>query len=661
MSGLTQLLNIGASGLNAATDGMQTVSNNTANVNTPGYNLETINQISLPGTDYPAGGIGTGTDVTSVQRAFDQFVFQEIVGATASNQAAQVVMSNAQNLAAVFPVASGGANGLGAEISQFFSDINAVAQDPASQPNRQVLLGGAQSLASQFNSVGSTLSANLTSQNRQIASTVGQINSLTSQIAALNKTIMGQVGSGGAATNSLLDQRDQLTQQLSQQLGITVVQGDSGAVDIYAAGGTALVNNGSSYNLAATSGSYLDGNVAVTYAPTGQDITQSVSGGQLGGTITFRGQLQGATNAVGALATSIADAINGQQAQGLDLNGGFGQALFTVSNPTVYAATGNTGTGTLNVTVTSAAALSPDNFIVTRTASGFDATDLTTGQVTALGSGSSFTLDGMSIAVSGTLNVGDSFEIAPTANAAQNLGVATTDPNAIAAASPYVVTAGVMTGGGTIQNQNAGNVTASVAGAVASGSLPAGTVVIPATDFGQNLTIKFTSPTSFNVLSSGGATIASGSFSAASGAEIAVAYPSPGPTVDAVTIELSPGTAASGDSFVLTPGGPGSNGNIAAMASLASANLVSGQSFSDFYAGTVTKIGNQGQEAQIASQASQGVLTSAQATQQSISGVNLDQQAALLVSYQQAYQASAQLIAAAQTLFNSLITAVQSG
>jgi len=97
------------------------------------------------------------------------------------------------------------------------------------------------------------------------------------------------------------------------------------------------------------------------------------------------------------------------------------------------------------------------------------------------------------------------------------------------------------------------------------------------------------------------------------------------------------------------------------MAALSSQNLVSGTSLSDYYAQLVSGIGNQGQEAQVTSEASQGVLTSATAIQLSISGVNLDEQASLLVSYQQAYQAAAQIIATTQTLFSGLILAMQSG
>ena len=141
MPGLTQLLEIGLSGLSAASEGMKTVSNNTANVNTPGYNVESVDQTELPGTD---GGPGLGADVTSIQRAFDQFSYQEVIRASSANKAAQTVETHSQDLAAIFPVASGGAGGLGAALSSFFAAANTVAQDPTSVPNREALLGQAQ-------------------------------------------------------------------------------------------------------------------------------------------------------------------------------------------------------------------------------------------------------------------------------------------------------------------------------------------------------------------------------------------------------------------------------------------------------------------------------------------------------------------------------------
>jgi len=647
MSGLSQLINTGWSGLDAATKAMETVSNNTANVNTPGYNVEAVHQVEVPGLP---NGAGLGADVTSIQRAFNQFVFSQLVNAGSANQAAQVAQNSAQNLAAIFPVASGGAGGLGSALTGFFSAMSAVSQDPTSLPNRQAFLSDAQVLAADFNAVGSQLAAGLTQLNGQLANSVGTINSLTQQIAGLNKQIMAQQGSGAGSPNALMDTRDNLVQQLGQQLGITVTAGANGSVDVYTAGGAVLVAGGTSANLMATSGGYVGATLSVVYQPTGQDITASLSGGTVGGVITSQSQIVAAQNSAGGIAAALAESVNAQQSLGLDLNGAQGANVFSVGGPSVLAAATNTGGGTLTAAITDANSFVPGDYIVAKTGSGYKATNIATGQVTSLGGGPSLSLDGMTLAVSGTINTGDSFEIEPTVNAAQTLKVVATDPKAIAAASAYVATPG----------GNIGNVTASAFSATTSGALTAGTVIVPASYFGQNLTVKFTSATTFDVLSPLNTVIGSGTFSATAGAQVAITYPSPpAPAGEVAAVTLSPGTPAAGDTFALTPGGVNSNGNALAMTNLAGQNLLSGQTLSSAYGALVGQVGSAGQAANFAAQTAQGVLSQVQSVQQSISGVNLDEQAADLVSYQQAYQAAAQVIASAQVLFQSLLTAVQ--
>ena len=646
MSGLGQLINTAWTGLDAAVQALDTVSNNTANVNTPGYNVESVQQAELPGGP---GEPGNGAGVTSIQRAYDQFVFAQMVGATSASQAAQVVQDNTQNLSAIFPVASGGAGGLGASLTSFFSAMNAVSQDPTSLPNRQALLSDANALAANFNSVGSQLAANLTSLNGQLTNAVAQVNSLTQQIAKYNTQIEAQTASGVSPPNALMDSRDNLVQQLGQELGVTVVAGPSNTLNIFTTGGAALVDGGTSSNLVAGSGAYGDGSLSIIYQPNGQDITASISGGTMGGVVTSQAQVGATQNSVGGLAAALTAAVNTQQSLGLDLNGALGGNLFSVGGPSVLAAASNTGSGTLAATITNTNAFVPGNFIVTKTASGYQATDAATGQVSALGNGPSLSLDGMTLAVSGTINTGDSFEVEPTATAAQTLAVTATNPSAIAAASPYVASPG----------SNLGNIAASAFSAAASGSLAAGTVIVPTSYFGQNLTVDFTSATTFNVLSSGHAVIASGSFSAANGAQIAIAYPSSAPAGEVAVATLSPGTPAVGDTFSLTPGGIASNGNIQAMTNLSTQNLLSGQTLTSAYGTLVGQVGSAGQAANFTAESTQGVLSQVQSVQQSISGVNLDEQAADLVTYQQAYQASAQVIASAQTLFQGLLTAVQ--
>ncbi len=646
MAGLGQVIDTGRSGLDAATAALATVANNTANVNTPGYNVESVKQTELPGE---LNGPGLGTQVSSIQRAYDQFVFAQMVNATSANQAAQVAQSSAENLTAIFPVASGGAGGLGISITSFFAGMAGISQDPTSLPNRQTFLSDANALAANFNSVGNQLAANLGSLNGQLANAVAQVNTLTQQIAKLNAQIEAQTASGVTPPNGLMDGRDALVTQLGSELGVNVVSGPDNSVGIFTTGGAMLVQGGTAANLVAASGSYGGSSLSIIYQPTGQDITASLSGGTIGGVLGSQAQAVAAQNSVGALAVALASAVNTQQTLGLDMNGAQGGSLFSVSGSTVLAGKANTGSGTLTATITNTSAFLPGNFIVTKTAGGYQATNTGTGQVTALGGGPSFSLDGMTLAVSGTINTGDSFEVEPTVTAAQTLKVTVADPATIAAASPYVATPG----------SNLGNVSASAFSAAASGATPAGTVIVPASYFGQNLSVRFTSATTFNVLSAGNAVVASGSFSAANGATIAVAYPSPAPAGEVAEFSLSAGTAAAGDSFSLTPGGISSNGNVVAMTSLAGQNIVSGQSLSSAYSTLVGLVGSVGQTAKFNAEAAQGVLGQVQAVQQSISGVNLDEQAADLVTFQQAYQAAAQIIASAQALFQTLLTAVQ--
>ena len=648
MSGLSQIINTGWTGLNAASQALETISNNTANVNTPGYNVESVQQSEVPSLP---GQNGLGVQVNSIQRSFDQFVFGQMVSANSANEAAQTTQNSMDSLGSIFPIASGGAGGLSASITSFFSGIAGVTQDPTSLPNRQSFLSAANALAENFNSVGNQLASMQTSLNGQLTNAVSQVNSLAQQIAVLNGQIEAQTATGGAGPpNTLMDSRDNLVQQLGSEVGITIVAGPYNTDNIFTAGGAVLVQGSTASNLAAASGSYGGGgSLSVIYQPTGQNITANLSGGTIGGILASQAQVTSTQDSVGALAVALTQAINQQQSLGLDLNGALGQNLLNVGGPTVHADTSNSGSGTLNASITNTNSFVPGDFIVAKTASGYQATNTATGQVTALGSGPTLSLDGMTLTVSGTINVGDSFAVQPTATAAQTLAVATTNPNLIAAASPYVATPG----------SNLGNVTASAFSAAASGSLPTGTVVVPSSYFGQNLSVKFTSATSFNVLSASNTVIASGSFSATNGAEIAVAYPGSAGAGEVAEMSLSAGTPAAGDTFSLAPGGVASNGNAQAMAGLANQNLLSGETLINAYVSLVGQVGSAGQTATFTAQATQGVLSQVQSVQQSISGVNLDQQAANLISFQQAYQASAQVISSASQLFQSLLSAVQ--
>jgi flagellar hook-associated protein 1 FlgK len=659
-TGISQALDSALTGLMAASQGMSTVANNTSNANTPGYSVQSVNQVEALGNPAgPPGAIGTGTDVISIRRGFDQYLYQEMVQATAANTAAQAVSASASDLATIFPIASGGQGGLNDMLNGLFGAATTVAQDPTSLPNRDAFISDAQQVVSSFQSLGAQLGGRITTTTGQITGAVAQINGLTQQIAQINNQIMTHSGPAGTATNSLLDQVDQLVQQLGAQIGISVQQGANGTIDVYVAGGMALVNGSTSYGLAVGSGPYNDGAPSIIYSENGQDLTSRISGGALGGALDTRTQLVAANETLGAIAVGLGQAVNGQQALGLDLNGQLGGPLFNLPQPSVFPATANTGSATVTATITSPQNLQAGDYAVTLTSGGWQATNLTTNQTTSLGAGPTLSLNGMTIQVSGAANVGDSFEIQPTATAASQISLATTDPNAIAAAAPYVASPGTSSGG-SITDNNVGNVNITAGAPTTSGALPPGTPVIPVANFGQQLSVQFTSATTYNVLDPTSAVVTSGTFDSTTGAELAIAYPSPpAPAGEVATFQFSPGTPAVGDSFVLGPSGPGDNGNVVAMAKLQNTQLVSGQSLSDAYTRLVSDIGDRGAEAQAAGQAAQAVFSHAQASQQSVSGVNLDEEAANLVQLQQAYQASARVIAAVQSLINDLLSETQ--
>lgn len=654
MVGLTGAIDAGLSGIMAATDAIETTSSNTANANTSGYAVERPVQVTNAGNPNVPGSVGDGTDVLSIGRGFNQYAYSQMVQATSAMEAAQTVQSGVSDLSGVLPVASGGAGGLGSHVSSFFDAASTLSQDPASLPDRTNFLSQADTVAAAFRQVGGNLQDRLLSVNQEISSAVDQINGMTSNIAGLNAKIAAQSADGHPPSNALLDRRDALVQKLGQQVGVSVLRSGN-LVSLYL-GGNALVEGAHSYSLATNSGTFLDGNVSLVYKPTGNDVSKVASGGKLAGYLSLRSELEGVQGQVGGMAAALASAVNTQQSLGLDQNGALGKAMFSVSGPEVFAASGNGGSGSLSASITNMSAFKSADYILTYGASGFTAENVSTGQTTALGSGSSLSLDGMTIGVSGTPSFGDSFEIKPSAGAAESLRVTMSDPSGIAAASAYVGTPGVLGSGGTISDANSGSETVSVGTPTVSGSLAAATPIVGSGSFGQNLTLRFTSSSAYEVLNNSGSVVASGSYSSGAGADFAISYPSPAGEV--VPVQIAAGNAVAGDSFALRPGGGGSNGNMVSLAGLRSQDLLGGNTLSSAYSSLVTSVGDKGSEAQAAGDAAKSVFQQAQTLNQAASGVNLDTQAADLVKYQQAYQAAARVIAVAQSMFNDLVAAV---
>ncbi|MBN8745225.1 MAG: flagellar hook-associated protein FlgK [Thiomonas arsenitoxydans] len=667
MSGISGLLNNALTGLQAAQSALQVTGNNIANVNTPGYSRETAVQSTLTPSLYGGQYLGNGTQIDAVTRSYNSYLQSQVWSTAATASGANTLNTQIQPIANLI---AGTDSGLSTSINQFFaSGVAQVAANPADLPSRQSLISQSQSLAQTIQTSAQQLQSAASGVNQQLGQSVTAINSLTQQIAQLNVQI-NTLSGAGSTPNSLLDQRDQLITQLSGQVGVTVLPQDGNQVNVFTGNGQVLVAGAQSFDLKTTPSAYDPSQLEVAYASNGAVLSQGLQGGTLGGLLQFRSQvLQPAQNALGRIADGLASAMNSQQAQGIDLNGQFGAALFQAGPVQVLASSANTGNAVISGSVVDANALTTADYRLNYDGSNWSVTNLSTGQpvsgatVGTSGSATVLNFDGVQVNVSGA-QAGNSFEVQPTRYGALNFQSVLTNPTQIAAASPYVSSAGQMQSGSLV-NTNLGNLTLSAGQYSATSG--AGALVISGASVPTTLQVTLTSggtsgAVGFQVTQSGSATVlASGSLSlGGSGQVLSIPYAN-NPPGGYWNVTLAGSTAVSGDAFTLSPASGGNGGNAQAMAALQTAKTLEGGSTSleGAYSQLVSQVATQGNQAQSALSAASAVAAQASAAQQSVSGVNLDEEATNLIQYQQAYQAAAKAIQVGNSLFTSLLQAVQ--
>ncbi|MBN8775553.1 flagellar hook-associated protein FlgK [Thiomonas arsenitoxydans] len=667
MSGISGLLNNALTGLQAAQSALQVTGNNIANVNTPGYSRETAVQSTLTPSLYGGQYLGNGTQIDAVTRSYNSYLQSQVWSTAATASGANTLNTQIQPIANLI---AGTDSGLSTSINQFFaSGVAQVAANPADLPSRQSLISQSQSLAQTIQTSAQQLQSAANGVNQQLGQSVTAINSLTQQIAQLNVQINTLSGTG-STPNSLLDQRDQLITQLSGQVGVTVLPQDGNQVNVFTGNGQVLVAGAQSFDLKTTPSAYDPSQLEVAYASNGAVLSQGLQGGTLGGLLQFRSQvLQPAQNALGRIADGLASAMNSQQAQGLDLNGQFGAALFQAGPVQVLASSANTGNAVISGSVVDANALTTADYRLNYDGSNWSVTNLSTGQpvsgatVGTSGNATVLSFDGVQVNVSGA-QAGNSFEVQPTRYGALNFQSVLTNPTQIAAASPYVSSAGQMQSGSLV-NTNLGNLTLSAGQYSATSGSSA--LVISGASVPTPLQVTLTSggtsgAVGFQVTQSGSATVlASGSLSlGGSGQVLSIPYAN-NPPGGYWNVTLAGSTAVSGDAFTLSPASGGNGGNAQAMATLQTAKTLEGGSTSleGAYSQLVSQVATQGNQAQSALSAASAVAAQASAAQQSVSGVNLDEEATHLIQYQQAYQAAAKAIQVGNSLFTSLLQAVQ--
>ena len=632
---MSDMLNTSVSGLLAFQQELDTTSNNIANASTPGYSRESVNLVSVPGPYIGGGSIGNGVAVDGVQRIFNQTVASQVVSATSAYNQLNSFSSQA---AQVDNLLGSTTNGLSSQLQSLVTALQTVANAPTSSASRQAFISQAQQLVSNLQSDDSSLQNLDLQANTQLTSDASQVTSLAQSISALNKQIMADTSQSQQAPNSLLDQRNQLINQLATLATVTTTQQADGSVNVYIGSGQTLVTGTSAASLSTIANPYdpSEDNLALSTAAGPTDVTRQISGGTLGGTLQFRSQmLDPARNSLGQIAVVLTSAVNAQNQAGLDQSGNPGQAVFSVGGVQVLNDSANTGTAAVSATVSNANAITTDNYVLKFDGTNWSLSDAASGASVAMtGNGTSaspFTADGLSIVAGTGAQAGDSYQIDPTRAAVAGLSVLLTDPGQLAVAAPLL--------------------TSAASGNTGSGSIDQGSVPNSAVWVRGNYTLSFTSTNAWQVTNAAGTVVGNGAYTA--GAPI---------TFNGIQVTVA-GAPASGDSFLIddNAGGSGDNRNATAMAGLLDQSLIGGStSINAAVNQLVTNIGIQTSQAQSGTTAQQAVLTDATNAQQSVSGVNLDEEAANLVQYQQAYQAAAEVIKVAANLFQSVLTAVQS-
>lgn len=660
--GTGALMALGTRAMFANYAALQATSNNIANANTAGYSRQQVELQTAGGQFTGAGFFGKGVDVASVTRSHDAFLTREAAANRSVAAADEALSKQLQQLEKVFVA---GEQGLGYAVGQVFNAFADVATKPQDTSARQVVLARTNELAARFRSASDQISTLQAGVTQDLKTSVASANALTKQIASLNQKIAGVKGYGHTP-NDLLDQRDEAIGKLSELLQISTIEADDGSVSVFIGGGQKLILGSIATELSTVKDRFDPSKLQLGVRDAGIDRelpSGLLTGGSISAMIQFQNQdLVDARNQIGQLASAIAAQLNGQQALGLDLTGQSGGPMLSIGSTRVLAADTNSGGATVGVTVTNAAQLRASDYELTQDTVGsyslrrlsddhvFQPPELPVLTSAVLAAG--FQVDGMTVQVTaGAPAVGDRFLLQPVGIAARDISQALADPRGIAAASP-ISAAVSLDNTGTVSVENL-------------------SVLTPLTTPTPSVLFRFdvdttTQATTYTYSTDGGATYSATPLALQPNQPIT--WP-----IGSATPEWSlslRGSPATGDMLTVAPNvqSASNNGNANAMLALRDKRMVGEEvdnqtggvafeatTFSDAYADMLSTFGVRVQSAKALAVQSAAMAEESKTLAANTSGVNLDEEAARLIQFQQSYQAAAKMLQVAQSVFDTLL------
>jgi flagellar hook-associated protein 1 FlgK len=645
------ILSIGISALNANRQALDTTGHNIANVNTEGYSRQTVDFATRQPDFTAIGYLGNGVDVSNITRQYDQFISSQVRASQSVTSELQAYYKGASQLDSLVADAD---VGIQPTMQNFFDAMQTLADDPTSVSARQLFLAEAESMVDRFHYFETQFESARNSLNNQIQASVTEINGLAEDIASINRDISISYGS---APNDLLDKRDQLVNELSKLVDIQVLEQTDGAYNVFIGKGQPLVMAYDAATLT-TQPSELDPSnldIALEFSFGTQVVTDQLSGGSIGGMLRYREEiLDPAQNRLGLVALGLANDLNAQHQLGLDLDGLAGTAMFASGTVNVLEPAGNGSS--ITVDYNDIGQLTASDYELTYDGTDFILKNLTDGSTQALAAGLN-TVDGLDITIDATgATAGDTFLIQPTRNAAASLDLLISDARRLAAASSLQVSPATDAAGNALNTGDA-NITQPANSSTTGLPLAANMqLVYDAAAGGFNIINGPAAPNDFIAYDATDPTVI-----------IGVNYPTTGnPTqFDAfggLSFSIS-GVPDDGDTFVIgnNTSGSSDNRNALSMVDLQTTDTLFGgtATYNEAYAQMVSDVGSKTHHAELNLSAQESLLQRTQEAMQEVSGVNLDEEAAKLIQYQQAYQASAQVISTASTLFDTLLNAVR--
>ncbi|MGX5174568.1 flagellar hook-associated protein FlgK [Aliikangiella sp. IMCC44653] len=660
------IFDISVSGLLANQASIATTSHNIANANVDGYSRQRAEHTNRLPQFVGGNYLGSGVEVGAVRRIFLQSQQLELQNTTSEFNNFDTFLTQASRVDSLLADSENGVNNA---IQNFFSALQGVSNDPASIPARQVMLNEAQTMVSRFQLVHSQLESQVNEVNGSIRSIADEISSLADSISKLNVAI---TGSPGDFPPDLLDQRDRQINRLSELVNVQTIQQTDGSLNVFIGTGQSLVVGSLANNLEAFADP-LDPRsmrLALTNASSNVDITDNLSGGKLGGLLTSVEEIiEPAFNTLGRVAIGIAANFNQQHELGLNLNNQLGGNFFNDINSAsleisrVGSPASNTGNAALSITIDDPSLVGDSNYRLFLSGGNYQLIDQTTNATVATFSPPAtvpnsvqIVSEGISINfLSGAANNGDQFEIQPSRDFARDLDVVLTSAEQIAAASPVR---------GEQLSSNIGS--GSISAISVTDTTTAQFTTTPGS-LSPPIRVSFdATPGEFSLydMSSGTPVLLAGGISGFVPNQENNMLALAGAPYDSYGYEVTiNGEPQPGDSFDLSfnTNGSGNNANMSLLGDLQlAATLDNGKSnFQQAFGRAISQIGVKTQSAEIKRGAAESLMFQAQERKESTSGVNLDEEAANLIKFQQAYEASAQVISVARTLFQTVLDSVR--